>query len=442
MNISVSKSKLATTLAWAVILIFLLMPLHAVFTTWLGATIGHFDLFRIWKELLLVPMAFVALLLAARDKRLKEWLFSSPLVLLILLYILLHIILGVYALSAGNVNASALIYALLINLRFFVFFLVVLIIAKQLPWLSKNWHKYVLCPAIIVVVFGLLQLFILPKNVLSHVGYGPHTIPAYQTVDQKPSYARLQSTLRGPNPLGAYLVLIITVIVGIALKSKKQKWLWVLGLGSLIVLVFTYSRAAWLGLILSLVLLIYWSVKSGKLKRQISILLVGILILGSGLVLIWRHNSLLDNTLFHTDKSSHSAESSNAVRTEAMLHGAKSVLHQPIGYGPGSAGPASVRNNHPPRIADNYFIQIGQEVGILGLGLFIAINFLVAKSLWAIRFELLPKILLASLIGLTLVNMLSHAWADDTLAYLWWGLAGLALAPSVILNKERKKQHV
>jgi hypothetical protein len=23
--------------------------------------------------------------------------------------------------------------------------------------------------------------------------------------------------------------------------------------------------------------------------------------------------------------------------------------------------------------------------------------------------------------------MLSHAWADDTLAYVWWGLAGIAM---------------
>jgi len=36
--------------------------------------------------------------------------------------------------------------------------------------------------------------------------------------------------------------------------------------------------------------------------------------------------------------------------------------------------------------------------------------------------------LLASLIGLIFVNLVSHAWADDTLAYVWWGLAGIALS--------------
>jgi hypothetical protein len=40
----------------------------------------------------------------------------------------------------------------------------------------------------------------------------------------------------------------------------------------------------------------------------------------------------------------------------------------------------------------------------------------------------LALVLFASLIGITVVNLLSHAWTDDTLAYVWWGFAGIALA--------------
>jgi hypothetical protein len=35
--------------------------------------------------------------------------------------------------------------------------------------------------------------------------------------------------------------------------------------------------------------------------------------------------------------------------------------------------------------------------------------------------------------------MLSHSWADDTLAYLWWGLAGVAMAP---VDQKKAKRHV
>ena len=40
-------------------------------------------------------------------------------------------------------------------------------------------------------------------------------------------------------------------------------------------------------------------------------------------------------------------------------------------------------------------------------------------------------ILFVSLIGISFINLLSHAWADDTLSLLWFGLAGIALAPRV-----------
>jgi uncharacterized membrane protein len=38
------------------------------------------------------------------------------------------------------------------------------------------------------------------------------------------------------------------------------------------------------------------------------------------------------------------------------------------------------------------------------------------------------RMLFAIFAGLTFVNVLSYAWADVTLAYLWWGLAAVALA--------------
>jgi hypothetical protein len=104
------------------------------------------------------------------------------------------------------------------------------------------------------------------------------------------------------------------------------------------------------------------------------------------------------------------------------------LAHHPLGDGPGTAGPASVYNHgHPARIAENYFIQVGQETGWLGLTLFTLINVGVGYLLWLRRDDPLALSLFASLIGLTLINMLSHAWADDTLAYIWWGLAGIAM---------------
>lgn len=436
-----TTDKLTRILCYVAAVIFLLVPFQALLTTWLGSNFGHLDLFRIWKELLLVVLAVGSLYLVYRDKKLKKWFINSPLVLLIALYIILQLSLGIYALTSVKVNNSAVIYALLINCRLLIFFLACLILAAKSDWLVNNWRKIILWPAVVVISFGILQHFILPNDFLRHFGYGPSTIRAYQAVDQKPQYIRLQSTLRGPNPLGAYLVLILTTLAILFMRNKKRTKVIVLIAASLVVLYFTYSRSAWLGVFVSCLLVGFWSIKN-KQKRQWLIfgsLAASLVLIIS--VLVWHKNSVLENTLFHTSQTSQSPESSNAARTEAMLDGAKDVVRQPLGDGPGTAGPASFRNNHPARIAENYFIQIGQEVGILGIGLFVAINLYIALGLWKIRDNDLAKIALAALIGLTLVNLLSHAWADDTLVYTFWGLAGIALAPSVILNKERKPTH-
>jgi O-antigen ligase len=84
------------------------------------------------------------------------------------------------------------------------------------------------------------------------------------------------------------------------------------------------------------------------------------------------------------------------------------------------------------RIAENYYLQIAQETGWLGLGLFLAILIAVGWELAKRRRRALAVMLLASLVGISVVNVLSHAWADDTLSLLWWGLAGIALVPAIL----------
>lgn len=432
MSLKRTEQNIRKILEWVFILILVLAPFQAFLTTWLGSNFGHLDAFRIWKELLIFVMAPLALWLVYRDQKLKKWFLHSWLVGLILGYVLLTTVIGAIALLRGQVNNNSLIYALLINVRFLVFMLVGIVLASKMKT-DKSWRKWVLWPAAIVIVFGLLQITVLPANFLTHFGYGPNTIPAVQTVDQKIAYRRIQSTLRGANPLGAYLVLILPLLfIGSKEKYKRAAWL----AAGLITLIFTYSRSAWIGTAISLGLVIYWSFKSQKLRRWLLSAGAVVILVGAGGTLLFRNNRVVENTLFHTDKTSRSSQSSNAQRTSNLEHGLTDIAKEPLGRGPGTAGPASFRNDHPARIAEDYYLQIGQEVGILGVVLFLSINFVVARLLWLNRQDKLALVLFTSLIGITFINLLSHAWADDTLSLVWWGLAGLVIG--VILNKERK----
>jgi O-antigen ligase len=234
-------------------------------------------------------------------------------------------------------------------------------------------------------------------------------------------------------------MIVITALVALITKRKKQLKIWgsVFIAAGLVVLFFTYSRSAWLGLGISLAALFYWLFTSDSLRRRLIIIVTLVLVVFGFLVLALRHNNIFENTFFHTDNSSRSPESSNQAHDQALIGGLKSIWHEPFGRGSGTAGPASFRNTKgQPRIAENYYVQIGQEVGVIGLAIFIAINIIVVKYLWLDRRQTLSLVLLASFVGLVAVNVLSHAWADDTLSYVWWGLAGIALAPVILDTKQ------
>jgi O-antigen ligase len=283
---------------------------------------------------------------------------------------------------------------------------------------------------LVVVVFGLLQIFILPHDFLKHFGYGPNTIPAFETINNNKHYYRIASTLRGANPLGAYLIIPISLLSA-RLLSPKRGWRQALLLiGSLIVLLFTFSRSAWAGAVISIAIILMLSVKSAKMRRLAIISAAVLCIACAGTFAIFRHNTQFENFVFHTQTNSSVKSTSDQNHASALNSGLSDLWHNPLGHGPGTAGPASIYNvGHPTRIAENFYVQIGQESGWLLLLLFVLINLGVGYLLWLRRSDPLALILFASLIGLTVVNMLSHAWADDTLAYVWWGLAGIAMAP-------------
>lgn len=417
--------------------IFVLLPFHAFVTTWAGASFGHIDAFRIWKELLIFGLALASIFLLINDKPLTTKLFHSKLFQSIGLYVFISLLRTFFGYQTNTLNIEQILYGLIAGLRFLTFFTITWIVANKSHCLEKYWLAAVITPATIVVIFGLLQQTVLDRNFLSHFGYGDKTIPAFQSIDSKPEYVRVQSFLRGANPLGAYLSFIVIVIIDCWHRVKTNRiGLSFLLMASLIVLFFTFSRSAWAGIVVSFVAWTLLESKNPKTSRRIILMGSAGLIIGLSVIYGLRNNNYVQNTFFHTDESSQSIQSSNAARTSAMGNGVRDVINNPLGQGLGSAGPASARGEKP-KIAENYYIQIAQETGVFGLIIFISIITLVVKDLYKKRDQDLPRIMLASLSGLIFINFVSHAWVDDTLSLLWWGLAGIAVAQSVTIKGNR-----
>ncbi len=423
-----------TVLSWVSGLsmaIILLMPFHALFTVWGSSLLGHYTALRLWKEMLLAICIVGVLYLLATDHKIRSHTLSRRLVWVIMAYGALNLVWGLLAFDQHDVTAKALGYGLISDLRFLAFFLVAWAAALRLARLRTNWQWLVYWPAVVVVAFGLLQALVLPDDFLRHFGYGTGTIPAVETINHNQHYVRIASTLRGANPLGAYLLIPIS-LAGVLMLGAKRSWHQaVLLAGALVVLFFTFSRSAWIGAALSIGVILLFRLRSRRAK-QLALAASGcLLILAAGLAISLRHNMHFENFVLHTQSHSAVKTTSNSGHLSALRSGAHDLLHDPLGSGPGTAGPASVYNDgHGARIAENYFLQVGQETGWLGLLLFGVITAGVGYLLWSRRADPLALSLFASLVGLTFINLLSHAWTDDTLAYVWWGLAGIALAPN------------
>jgi O-antigen ligase len=232
---------------------------------------------------------------------------------------------------------------------------------------------------------------------------------------------------------------VLTAVIALGLKIKdrnKRIFLASLLFLSILILFFSFSRSAWMGSFVSLVVLGFLSVNNKRARTTLLYLVTFIMLVFLGLVYIGQNNDFIQNTVFHSDEKSISSKSSNANRQSGIILGLKDVYRHPLGQGAGSAGPASARNTKPAKIAENYYIQIAQEVGIFGLITLLAINIFVAVKLYKRKNNTLALVLFASFCGITVINMVSHAWMDDTLALLWWGLAGIALSEHM-LHKPR-----
>lgn len=437
MKASTLKYNIITIASIAVLVVMAVIPFHAFITVWAASNVGHYTALRLWKEVILLVCSLAALYLVLFDVKIRTKTFTRRLLRILLAYVVVTIVWAVLAYARDMVSLKAAAYGCLLNLRFLLFFVICWALAVRTTRLHRSWMKVVMIPAAVVVGFGLLQILVLPHDFLRHFGYSDSTIPAFETINHNANYIRIQSFLRGANPLGTYLIIPLSIVVYWLLRKPKDWRLWAGLTAGVIVLLYSFSRGAWIGFLLSVLVLVILRFGS-KISRAwwAASIVAAIGLVGAGAVVV-QQNARLQNIFLHTQENSSIKVSSNDGHLDALRQGVVDVVHEPLGRGPGSAGPASVYNNHPARISENYFLQIGQEVGWIGLGLFIALQVGIGYILWLRRGDPLAQCLLAALIGITFVNLLSHAWTDDTVAYLWWGLAGIALVPSALKTKKR-----
>ncbi len=410
-----------------VVLIVVVMPVHAFVSTWLGTAIGPLLVWKSWKEILLAGLIPVVVWYGVLRPDIIRILRGRWVNKLIALYALLHIGLA----FVSTASAQAVIAGLLMNLRFLAIFVIVQIIAEANPdylaWLKERIPRFMLWAMVGLGILAALQVFVLPRDFLVQFGYNKDTtIAPYIVVDQDPNALRAFATMRGPNALGAYLLLPLAIAVFTLYKKRRDVLAWAALILGLLALGLSGSRSAWLGAGAMLVTLGVLMLPRLHFRRWMKMGIVVLVVLVG--VVGWATEQIpsVHLAVFHTAVNDSSANvGSNVKHWQATAHGIADVVRHPFGAGPGSAGPASFYNANGANLSEDYYVQIAQEVGIIGLGLFVAINWLTVLAIVRRRRELLPIALLASVAGVSLINLFLHGWADDPTSLTWWAFAGL-----------------
>jgi hypothetical protein len=137
-------------------------------------------------------------------------------------------------------------------------------------------------------------------------------------------------------------------------------------------------------------------------------------------------SSKIQYYVLHQSNTYNSQAGSTTEHVSAFNQGLKELSAIPLGRGLGTAGPASYHSNHP-FIPESYYLQIGIETGVVGLILFLAVIVQLFIQLLRCRPQKAAPGVVGALVGLSIVNLVLHGWADASTAFVFWIFAGVVL---------------
>ena len=345
-----------------------LLPFHALLTTLGGAFLGSTSDFlpqsslilSSWKEILIVILGFFFLSNWWKQKKFPitfytfDWIFIS--------FTIIAILSGLITQDLGQI-----IWGLKYDFSFWALFYIIRGLNFSDQQKQTLLNTFVISAGV-VISWGLIQYFLLPKNFLLSLGYSEHVssfnpdkpVAMYHLLGGT-DIARMASTFSGPNQFGFYLVAVFayvfTQLGKVFTPQTKLKNLWnkltsilsrkrssdflsskrfLLTFAFLTgtCLILTFSRSAWLAAFTLGIIFLLTSLPKQLCKKFFAGLL-GLGIIASLFIGIFFQNTV-KQTLLRAESSGGHYERSKGAFLEVIEH--------PLGTGIGTAGPASVRD--------------------------------------------------------------------------------------------------
>jgi hypothetical protein len=408
-----------------IVLLFALLPFHALVTNYVQFGLGfHFPI-NAWKEGIIIILTILAAFDMWKTKRTIEpdWLD---------VVIIIFFILGILSAIFQTRQIGRILFGFKYDFEFlWLFFIVrhgIRFSQEDIPKIVR----VVLGSGIIIVLFGILQIFFLPKDFMIHFGYSPHIstwvpggpLPMYHAIDNNALLPRVSSTLSGPNQFASYLLILLPLSIQWIVNKKSNRWLWIMFTVFIAInLFFTYSRSAYIACVLSLLVGIWLYIKNKRVVRNLLLGMIGIGIIGVVLIMMIKP-AIISDIIVRT--------SSTQGHYERTWDGIVYSLKNPLGYGIGNAGPASSRFNadNIGWIPENWYLQIALELGFFGLILYVMILIGTMQKLF-LQFsqnnDLLSLSLFLTLLAIAITSLFLHSWEETAVALTFWGITGITL---------------
>lgn len=445
-----------------VLVLIAVLPFHAFLVTVGTKTIagaGHAPLpmLAVWKEGVLgviLGIALAEIVIGIRSTVSGEQTAESNRRSMVRLDILdmCIIALCMIALVLFAFGKPASLSAFVFGFRYDFVPLIAFMVLRRVTWSADFLHRalrVVLVVAVIVAGYGLIAAT-LPQSLFTRLGYsdlhslylpgGP--IAAFQQIGGS-ALRRVQSVMSGPNQLGLWLLLPFAVAL---LRRRPADVLLIL-----LAVFATLSRSALLGVFV-IMTIVLWRTLSHKRFFQLA---AGSFVLGVFATVIGG-SVFSDVILRKASSSDHIARPIAALRMIAV---------HPLGYGLASAGPASNRisdacvhlevgsdaswaSDRPdlcvfvgdeqaqpigrtcrcPFLPENWYLQIGVEMGVLGMLIFIMFIVLVLITLAkSYKLKAISYSVFLAFLGVSIAAFFLHAWEDSALSYTLWILVAVLL---------------
>lgn len=433
------KINLHKTAFLLIALVVFFMPFSAFILTWIKYAFklsdSTFFIISLWKEYILgLLFLIIGIDLFRSRKNDFKLLKIDKIVLSFFLVVFLYFLFF-----------NLPLYQKILGVRYDTEFLLFYVAARLLFFNLKEFKiiTYIfLASASTALIFGLLQISFLPPGFMLNFGYSKNmeeyvktgALSTYAEVDPSlPNVYRIQSSFPGALQFSSYLIILFSFyFIFIFLFRKYKKYIFILiTLLSCFALYSAHTRSAWIAVAVLFLSSLFFLIKN---KKILITTILSLLIFSSASIFIFLNNHDVQTIILHGEFREGELFGSTQAHFDSLIDSADLFIKNPLGNGIGYSGPAS-KINQKPVFTENGYLQVGLELGFLGLILFMLVvtGFLASlREIYINNKENFQKYLsiglFLALLGVSVNNIFLHTFTDTATSYTLFIFIGMLIS--------------